>query len=37
VREVAEKYSEEELAVVARFLREAYAISADHVARRQRR
>jgi DNA-binding MarR family transcriptional regulator len=36
MRAVAERYSDEELAVVSRFLRDAYAVSVDHVARLQR-
>jgi hypothetical protein len=36
MRAIAERYSDEELAVVSRFLRDAYAVSVDHVARLQR-
>jgi DNA-binding MarR family transcriptional regulator len=36
MRAVAERYSAEEIDVISRFLRDAYAVSVDHVARLQR-
>jgi DNA-binding MarR family transcriptional regulator len=36
MRAVAERYSAEEIDIISRFLRDAYAVSVDHVARLQR-